>query len=98
PILQRAGQWTRVAFHNGPIRLLDAAFAELLCQARGGLTRAREQEDTRHRLIEPLDDAQKDVAGFFVFVLEILLDRAIDGFLFAVKVGAWRTGRLGDGD
>ena len=55
-----------------------------------------EQQHAGDRLVEPVHDAEKDVAGLVVFLLEILLDGAIQRFLAALEMRAGDAARLGD--
>src|SRR5207237_6623301 len=69
---------------------------ELLTETGGGLAGAGEEENAADGLVEAVNDAEEDVAGLVIFVLEVGLDGAIDGFLGALEVGGGDPGRLVD--
>ena len=94
PIFQRAGGALHLALDDGPVNLFDGALAELLGEACGGLAGASEEQHAGDRLVEPVDDAEEDVAGLGVLVLQSLavgLDLVHGGF---VGVGAAAVGAV----
>ena len=58
--------------------LLYFLFFELLIHSGQGLARAGIQDDPAHRPVQPVDDAQKYIAGLIVFFFEILFYQPVE--------------------
>src|SRR5262245_17879863 len=96
PVFERASRALDLALDDGPVNLLDRPLAKLFRQPRRPLAGPGEQHHARDRPIEPLDDAEKDLARLGVFLLEVGLDRPIEGFFLALKMRTGHPARLGD--
>src|SRR5438445_126413 len=94
PVLERAGVALHGPLDDRPVDFLDGAFAELFAEPGRRLAGAGEQEDAGHWLVEPMHDAEEDLAGLLVLVLEIFLDGAVEGDLLPLEVSASDAARL----
>src|SRR5262245_11206666 len=97
PVFKRARAARDLVFYNGPVHFLHRSLAELLCQPRRRLARAAEKHHPGNWFIEPVNDAEEDVARLVVFLAHIALDRPIQGFFASLKMRARHAARLGDG-
>ena len=66
---------------------MPAPFAELLSMRAAALL-LRAKGDAVHEPVEPVDDAEENVAGFVILFLEIVLYHAVQNF-FPVRHSAW---------
>ena len=67
---------------------------ELFAQPGSRLARTSEDQCPARRLIEPMDDAEENVAGFVVFFLQVCLREAIDRFFRTIEMRRRPTGGL----
>ncbi len=90
-----------VALDDGPVDFLDGALAKLLRQPGRRLAGAGEEQHAGDGLVEPVDDAQKNIAWLLIFLLEIMLYCPVERLFFALEVGAeasrWAWRRPGSG-
>src|SRR5687768_16585562 len=71
PIFERAGFPLHLPLDDRPVNLLDGPLAKLLAEPGGRLAGAREEHDSGDRLVEAMDDTEKDLAGLLVLVLDV---------------------------
>src|SRR5262249_22928661 len=94
PVFERAGGLVEIAFDDRPGDFPDSASANLLRQPRRRLARTRKQQHARHRLVQPMHDAKKDVPRLLVLLFEVRLDGAVESLFLALEMCARHTARL----
>jgi hypothetical protein len=76
----------------------DEVVPELFAQPGRPLAGAGEEQDAGDRLVNAVDDAEEDVAGLGVLLLEVCLHDPVHGLLGPAEVGARPPARLVDRD
>jgi hypothetical protein len=96
PVLECAGRFELAigSFDYTPINLFDKVVAELFAQPGRGLAGPGEHQDPGHRLVEPVDDAEKHLAGFGVLLLDVRLDDPVHRLLGPAEMRARPPARL----
>jgi hypothetical protein len=78
PVRQLAGRWVGQLCDECPINLFDAAGLKLLGESIGSFAGAGQNKKATDCRVETADDAEINIAGLVVFMLEIFLGEGND--------------------
>ena len=85
-------------FDQAEVDLDDGAVAELLGEAGGGLAAAGEEDDAGDGAVEAVRDAEVDVAGLVVLLLEVGAGLGLEGGDAGGDALGEQAGGLGEGE
>ncbi len=98
PVGQRVLLLFGAVFHDSPVRLVDVSETEHIVEACQSLTGLCENDESAYGAVKAMHHAEEDVAGFLVFLLDILLHRFGERSVAGLVALDYFAGGLADDD